>query len=143
IEVVIAAVILAVSGLAVLALVDSASRNNYRAEQSQVVNDQLQREMEAIRELPYNQVALTSTPTHSTDPTNPNFRVSGNQFNINRTGSANNETLVVNGGTAPQDSSTVAGGTVNPGPTSFQSGNVTGKVYRYVTWEQDTACNNC
>src|SRR5206468_9799815 len=83
VEVAIAAVILVVSGLAVLGLVDAASRNDFRATQSQVVNDRLQQEMEAIKELPYNQVALTGAPPHSPDSTNPNFRVTGTQFNVN------------------------------------------------------------
>ena len=143
VEVMIAALILVVSGIAVLGLLDSATRNNFRAEQSQVVNDQLQQEMEKVKQLPYNQVALTSTPTHSNVATNPNARIAGSTFNTARSGSGNYEDLVVNGGADKEGTGTISGGTVSPGPTSFQSGDVSGQVYRYVTWEQDPSCGNC
>jgi Tfp pilus assembly protein PilV len=143
VEVMIAGVILVVSGIAVLGLLDSASRNNYRAAQSQVVNDQLQQEMEKVKRLPYDQLALTAAPTQSTDPANPNSRVTGTTFNVNKSGAANYEDLAVNGGADKEAAGTLSGGTVDPGPTSFQSGDVKGKVYRYVTWEQDPSCGNC
>jgi Tfp pilus assembly protein PilV len=143
VEVMVAALILVVSGIALLGLVDSATRNNFRAQQSQIVNDQLQQEIERIRQLPYDEVALTSTPTHSDDSNNPNSRIAGTTFNINRSGAANYEDLLVNGGADKEGSDTISGGTVAPGPTSFQSGDVSGQVYRYVTWEQDPSCGNC
>ncbi len=31
-------------------------------------------------------------------------------------------------------------GSVNPGPTSFTSGDVSGKIYRYVVWRDDPNC---
>jgi type II secretory pathway pseudopilin PulG len=145
VEVVVAVVILILSGLAVLALIDAANRNNFRAEQSQVVNNRLQQEMEKIKGLPYFQVALTGLPTGTGDP---NSRVSGTQFNVNRDGSSNYEELIRNGGRAPSvaqgsDNSLVAGGTVAPGPTPFDTGNITGKIYRYITWQQASSCSNC
>ena len=143
IEVVIAAVILAISGLAVLGMVNAASRNNFRTEQSQVVNDRLQQEMETIKQLPYSQVALSSLPPHSNNSNDPNNRVSGTQFNISKTGPANTQGLVYNGGTDQEGSGSVGGGTLSPGPTAFASGDVKGKIYRYVTWEQDPSCGNC
>jgi Tfp pilus assembly protein PilV len=148
IEVTVAAVLLAIGALAVLGLVSAANRNNYRATQSQVVNDRLQKEMEAIKGLPYFQVALSRAPSPPSDSSDPNNRVSGTTFNVNGSGSANYETLVRNGARAPSvaqgsDNSLVAGGTVDPGPTPFVSGNVHGNVYRYVTWERDPNCNNC
>jgi hypothetical protein len=143
VEVAIAAIILVISGLAVLGLVDAASRNDYRATQSQVVNDRLQQEMEAIKQLPYKQVALTGLPTHSNTSSNPNSRVTGTTFNVNASGSASYEDLAYNGGPDNEGTGSLGGGTVAPGPSPFQSGNVKGSIYRYVTWEQDPACNNC
>jgi Tfp pilus assembly protein PilE len=144
VEVVVAALIVAITAVAVFAAVDAASRNTFRAQQSQVVNDRLQLEMGKLKQLPYAQLALTSSPVHSTDPKNPNFRVSGTQFNINASGAANNESLVVNGGPSHDPNvTTVTGGTVDPGPTPYQSGDVKGSIYRYVTWQQDTSCSSC
>src|SRR5919106_6244834 len=80
-EVMIAALILAASSLAVLNLVASGARTNYRAEQSQVVSDRLQSEMEKIKQLASNadfdRIALTASPAHSTDVNDPAFRASG------------------------------------------------------------------
>ena len=99
--------------------------------------------MEAVKQLPYDQLALGSLPAHSSAANDPNSRVSGDQFNVNASGAAKYEDLVYNGGTSPEAGGTVSGGTVDPGPTPFQSGDVKGNVYRYVTWEQDSACGNC
>jgi Tfp pilus assembly protein PilV len=151
IEVVVAALLLAISALAILGLVDSASRSNYRAQQSQVVSDRLQQEMESIKQLPYAQVALTAAPAPSNDPTSPNSRVSGAQFNVDRTGAVSDWNLVYNGGhsnetggalpTCSADPSKC--GKLDPGPTPFQSGNVKGQIYRYVVWEPQAGCTNC
>jgi hypothetical protein len=148
IEVTIAAMLLAISSLAVLGLVDAANRNNFRSEQSQIVNDILQREMEAIKQRPYFEVALSGVPASSGDPQDPDFRVEGATFNVNQTGAANYQGLVYNNGRAPSvsqgsDGSLVAGGTVDPGPSPFESGNIKGDIHRYITWERDAACDNC
>ena len=101
VEVLVAALIVVISGLAVLAAVDAASRNTFRAQQNQVLNDRLQSEMGKIKQLQYTQIALTSAPAHSTDPASPSYRVSGTQFNItlpqNPPATAVNEPLVYNG----------------------------------------------
>ncbi len=130
-------------GIAVLGLVDGASRNNFRAEQSQVVNDRLQQEMEKIKQLPYDQLALTSMPTHSErrqQPQLPGRRAPPSTS----TRAAQPTTRTWSSTAAPHEGAgTVSGGTVDPGPTPFQSGDVKGQVYRYVTWEQDPSCGNC
>lgn len=146
VEVIIAALIVAVTALAVLSAVDAATRNTFRAQQSQALNSRLQSEIEKIKQLPYGQVALTSAPSHATDPKDPNYRVSGTQFNIASSPNAPavNQSLVYNGGVShDQGISTVSAGTVAPGPTPFQSGGVKGKIYRYVTWQQDASCTSC
>ena len=142
VEVLIAAVLLAITAIAVFGLVDAASRNNYRSQQSQVVNDRLQQEMEKLKQVPYDQLALTSVPAHSSVSSDPNSRVSGTTFNVSPSGS-NYEGLVYNGGNSQESGGTVSGGTLDPGPTSFQDGDVKGSIYRYVTWEHDDACGNC
>ena len=81
-----------------LSLVDASSRNTYRAEQSQVIVNQLQTEMEKIKRIPFEEVAMTAAPTHSTDPTDPSWRVSGNQFATLPNGTGLRP-MVVNGGT--------------------------------------------
>ncbi len=149
VEVLVAALIASLMGLAVLGIVNAATTQDFRARQSQVVNDVLQQEMEKIKQLPYGQVALTGAPQHSTDPASPNYRVSGTTFNVNRSGSASYWNLVYNGGhnsegdASGQNGVTVSGGAIDPGPTPFSSGGVSGKIYRYVVWMPEAGCTNC
>lgn len=143
VEAVVAMMLLVMGALATFGLLDTAAHNTLRAQQSQVLNDRLQGEIETISQLPYNQVGLTSAPSHSSTATDPNFRVSGATFATNKDGSGI-EALDYNGGTShDQGISTVSGGTINPGPTTFTTGDVSGTLYRYVTWRQDTTCTNC
>jgi hypothetical protein len=121
VEVVVAGMILVVGSLGVLGMVDTATRNTFRAEQSQTLNNVLQREMERIRELPYDDVALAALPAHESGGNNPDSRVAGTSFYVKR-----NET-----GLRPM----VSGGAVTAGPEPFQVENVKGSIYRYVVWD--------
>lgn len=142
VEVVVAALLVALSALGVMGLVDTASRNNFRAEQSQVVSDRLQQEMEAIKRLPYTQVALTALPQEAASAADPDSRVRGAEFNVNRSGASAYWNLVYNGGHSNETGRTVSGGTIQPAST-FEVGNVRGTVYRYVVWKPNVECSNC
>jgi hypothetical protein len=130
VEVIVAGMILVVGSLGVLGMVDAASRNTFRVEQSQTVANVLQREMEEIRGLPYEQVALTTLPAHASDESNPNWRVEGTAFYTNRSGTALKPL--------------VSGGSVAAGPESFEVEDVKGSIYRYVVWDNcpSSLCND-
>jgi hypothetical protein len=134
VEVVVAGLILVLGAVGVLGVVDAATRNTFRAEQSQVVSNVLQVEMEELRQLPYEELALTTPlPVHSSDTANPNSRVvSGTFFYTGRNGTGL-KPLVYNGSSNKGDP--VEGGTVAPGPTPFTVGDVKGQIYRYVVWD--------
>ena len=138
IEVVVAALILIMGSLAVLTLVDTAAKSTYRAEQGQVVSDRLQQELEEIKNLPYDEVALTGLPADTSNTAIPSWRVSGSSFASTQTGGGM-QPLVVNGG-ALYAGGTIAGGVVNPAPETFDSGDISGTIYRFVTWEDDPSC---
>ncbi len=138
IEVVIAIFLLMLGSLTILSLVDASARNNYRVEQSQVAVNQLEAELERIKQLPYNEVALTSAPASSGDPDQPASRVSGAQFALERDGT-DLRPLVVNGSTL-EEGGTVSGGTLSATPTPFRSGDIAGTISRYVVWVNDTRC---
>ena len=121
VEVIVAGMILVVGSLGVLGMVDASTRNTFRVEQSQTVANLLQREMEEIKELPYDEIALTTQPSQVSDEDDPNSRVAGTAFYTNRNGT----------GLKPL----VAGGSVVPGPESFEVEDVKGSVYRYVVWD--------
>jgi hypothetical protein len=132
-EVMVAALILAFSSIAVLNLVASGARTNYRAEQSQVVSDRLQQEMEQIKQLAdvanYNRIALAAAPPQSTDPNDPGSRVSGTSYAVNRDGTGLQPMVFDIGGVPP-----VSG---------FTNGDVHGTIHRFVVWEPDPACELC
>lgn len=138
VEVLVAGLILVVGSLALLALVDTAARSTFRAEQGQVISDKLQQEMEAIKQLPYNEIALTSVPVDTADTKDPRWRISGTTFAVQQNGGTPLP-LVYNGGTL-YAGGTVTGGAVNPGPTPFQSGDIKGNIYRFVSWEDAPNC---
>lgn len=133
-EVMIASLILAASSLAVLNLVATGARTNYRAEQSQVVSDRLQSELEKVKQLAdnanYDRIALSSAPAHSVDVNNPDNRVSGTSYNVAANGSQL-QPMVIDGA-----------GDVSP-TDHFTVGDVGFTIHRFVTWEPDTACEDC
>jgi hypothetical protein len=139
VEVLVAAVIMIVGGLAVLQVVDATARNNYRAEQSQVVSNRLQEEMEKIKQLPFDQIALTAIPADTFDTTDPRWRTSGTNFAVTQQGGSP-QPLVYNGG-ALYGGGSVEGGTIDPTPIMFTSGDVHGTIHRFVVWDNDDSCS--
>lgn len=125
VEVIVAGMIMVVGGLGVLGMVDVSSRNTFRAEQSQVVSNVLQREMEAIKGRPYEEIALmTPLPMQEGGENNPNSRIAASAFDVDRSQAAQDLMPLV------------SGGTVAPGPTSFAVEDVSGTIYRYVVWDE-------
>jgi len=133
VEVVVAGLLLVVSGLGVLGIVDAATRNTFRAEQSQVVANVLQAEMEKLKQLPYSEVALTELPVHSGGQNDPDSRVANTTFFYTGRDGTGLKPLVFNG--AANGAETIEGGTVESGPEPFQVENVKGEIYRYVVWD--------
>ena len=138
IEGIVAALLVALVSLAVMTAFDTARRATFRSEQSQVATDRAQQELEAIRALGYESVALTSAPSGSSDENDPRFRVSGSDYALSRDGT-DPQPLVIEGG-ALYDSGVVEGAAVDPGPTPFTSGDISGEIYRFVTWRDDPNC---
>jgi hypothetical protein len=136
VEAVVASLLLVLGALATLQLFDAATRNNFRAEQSQSVNNRLQAELEKIRTKPYAEIGMTSNPGHSSDANNPRWRISGATYAIGRDG-GHLRPMVVNGVDG------YSGGTVAPGPTPFTVGDISGSIYRFVTWAPLTDCAGC
>lgn len=132
VELLVAVLMLVLTALATFSLLDVGTRTTFRAEESQAMLNVAQREMEELRSLDYEELALTAQPGSDPDPDHPLNRVSGSTFDLGD-GSAPAE-LVVNGAGG------VSGGTVDPGPEAFQSGDISGEVYRFVVWRDDPGC---
>jgi prepilin-type N-terminal cleavage/methylation domain-containing protein len=133
IEVLIAVAIMSFGVAATMRVFGVAGRTTVRAQQHQVAVQQAQAELDRIAALSYGELALTSTPASSSDPKNPGNRVSGTSFAVR---SDLSELLVLT-------PSTGATAKVEPGPEPFAVGTggatVTGNLYRYVTW-RDESC---
>lgn len=140
IEVLVAAMILVLGAIATFGILASATIDSQRAKATQIALDKAQEEMEALRSLSDEELALTTTPPHSSEEGNPDYRVSNGKFAIKRGGTPSEyKELVVNGGVL-YPSETISQGTVSPGPTSFTSGDVSGKIYHYIVWRNDPSC---
>jgi type II secretory pathway pseudopilin PulG len=132
-EVVVAALVLTLGSLAVLSLLGATVKNSYRAEQSQVVNNRLQDEMEKVQQLAdndnYDRIALSQAPAPSSDPNNPASRVSGTSYAVNRNGTGL-QPMVFDGGGLPPVTTFSSG----------SSGDVRGTIHRFVVTEPSSAC---
>jgi prepilin-type N-terminal cleavage/methylation domain-containing protein len=127
VEILVAILIVAIASLATFALLSDATRNAQRAKASQVAVEYAEQELEYLRSLKYTQLAMTTAPTHSSNTESPNYRVFENTFALRRSPVGDPGNMVLNG-------------TIDPGPTEFSSGDVTGKIYRYIVWHNDESC---
>jgi type II secretory pathway pseudopilin PulG len=145
IEVVVASLVLVLGAMATFGLLSSATRNTQRAKGTQVALDRAQQELEALRGLSSEELAMTETPPHSTNPLSPNYRVNAanGTFALVREPPGEYRKMVVNGypfyGGSGEEG-TIKGGVIDPGPIPFVSGDVSGNIYRYVVWIDDASC---
>jgi prepilin-type N-terminal cleavage/methylation domain-containing protein len=144
VEMLVAMAVLLVGIVAAFGVFASSKNASLVAQRHEVAVHQAQREMERLRAFTYTELGLTSLPSHSTDPNNPNYRVQpGDQFR-----SKTNPAPCGGGGQPPcnVDEDLVSAGLIEPGPTHFYVGEtgaaVTGDVYRYITW-RDENCVTC
>lgn len=143
VEVLIAALILVVGAIATFGVLASATVDTQRAKATQIATDRAQQEMEALRSLSDEELALTAMPPPSSDPGNPDYRVnSAGTFAINRATPPTEYKEVVRNGGSFYGGGEISTGKVSPGPTSFTSGDVKGEVYRYIVWRNDASCSS-
>jgi Tfp pilus assembly protein PilV len=133
IEVLVAAVVLVAGAGAAFGLLGAATKNAQRAKATQVSLDLAQEELERLHSLPYERLALNSPPASSSDPLDPGYRVSGEQFALQRSPVGDYDTLAMNTetGIAPE-SEFFSGDT--------EHGGIKGTLYRYVVWRNDPTC---
>jgi prepilin-type N-terminal cleavage/methylation domain-containing protein len=144
IEVLVAILIVSIASMTTFTLMSSATRNSQRAEASQVALEYAEQELELLRSMEDKTLALTASPSTSSNPNSPNSRVNNGTFALTRQPRGNYRNLVVNGGSL-YGGGHITTGTVAPGPTKFTSGDVSGRVYRYIVWRNDEKCSetNC
>jgi type II secretory pathway pseudopilin PulG len=126
IEALVAATVTTVGIGTAMGVFGSSQRATVQSQRHEVAVQQAQAELDKLRLLSYDKIALTDWPGTSSDPNDPRSRVSGTNLQVKQD---LQEALVVD----PQ-------GSVNPGPTAFAVGDgagVTGKIYRFVTWRDE------
>ncbi len=141
IEVLVAALILALSSAALFGVLAASTRNGARAKATQIALDRAQEEMEKLHSLSYEELVLTKAPQPSANALSPNNRVNGSNgtFALQREPQEEFAPMVVEGGPI-WGGGTVGEGLVKPGPIAFENGDVKGKLYRYIVWRNDKSC---
>jgi hypothetical protein len=134
IEVSIAAMVLVVAVFAILEAIIQSGRLSHSSQRKEQGIAYGQRQVEQIRSLGFSSVALSGTPAHESDaydhPRTPNYYVSdGPPRCFTLKASYRSQTPAPGEACEPL----ITGGSVDPGPATFNANGTTGKVYRYVT----------
>jgi hypothetical protein len=144
VEVLVAAVILVIGALTTFGLLSAATRNTERAKATQVALDLAQQELEALRSLHNDELALKRYPPASSDELDPNYRVNASlgTFALEREPRGSYRKLVVIGGEIQgEPEKSIEEGVVEPSEP-FEVGDVSGTIHRYVVWRNDEACGS-
>jgi prepilin-type N-terminal cleavage/methylation domain-containing protein len=132
IEVVVALAVLTTGVLVTVGGFNTSRRLSLVSERHAAMAHRAQLEIERLESIAYSQVGLTSAPSTSTDPTNPDYYVAAGSpptFQWNRT-AGSSETVDVD----------ATNGTVAPVQT-WSEGLLSGQVYDFVTWTTDPKCS--
>ncbi len=111
---------------------ESSQRLSLVSERHAAMAHVAQREIERVEGIAYSQVGLTSTPSRSTDNTNPDYYVATGPpptFEWDRVGDV----------TEPLDVDST-NGTITP-VQSWSEGQLSGQIYDFVTWATDPKCS--
>jgi hypothetical protein len=131
VEIVIAIAVLTTGIMGMVMGFDTSRRLSLVSERHTTMAHVAQKEIERVEGIPYSQIGLTSAPSFSTDPTNPDYYVAAGSpptFRWDRT-SSTSENLDVD----------TSGGTVAP-VQSWSEGLLSGQIYDFVTWSSDPKC---
>jgi prepilin-type N-terminal cleavage/methylation domain-containing protein len=130
IELLVAAVLVAVGVLALFSVLDGARHLVTTSEKNDVAAHQGEAEIERILALDYGTVALTAAPTHSATTTDPDFYVQASgayQWDQSATPKPADPMVV----------DPTAGSLTHVSTWSDGQSRLSGSIYRYVTWVDD------
>ncbi|HEX8207776.1 MAG TPA: prepilin-type N-terminal cleavage/methylation domain-containing protein [Solirubrobacteraceae bacterium] len=125
IELMVAAMICAVGTIATIGVLDQSRASSVKSEKRDAMAHQAEREMERLMELPWNNLAHSSSPVSSATAGSPASYVSGANYKYDRNNPTAMEQLVVS----------AANGQVSPTYDTWNDAQtrITGRTYRYVT----------
>jgi prepilin-type N-terminal cleavage/methylation domain-containing protein len=147
VELLAAIVVVAFGLIASMGAFDSSARLTTVGHKQEAAVQVGEREVEAVLALGYSNIGLSgSLPSASTEPNNPNYYVSGEQYEWDWTNTSRKERFCAAASASPY----TCAANVSPGPTAWSSSSVSGQIYRYVTWVPDNDwasatehCVNC
>lgn len=135
VELLAAVLILTVGLLGLIGAFDSARKLNLLSERRTSMAHRAQLEIERLQAEPYEKLAMTSAPTHSSTITNPDFYVKeGTTKYQYGEKAAEEEQLVVSSGGAISPSPKERKCSNVVGACEWSDGEVSGNVYDFVTW---------
>jgi prepilin-type N-terminal cleavage/methylation domain-containing protein len=132
IELMVAIAVLIVGIMGTFVAFEASQRLSLVSERHATMAHIAQREIERVEGIAYSKVALTSTPSTSSDPTNPDYYVvagSPPSFKWDR----------LSASAEPVDVDSTAG-TIVP-VQSWSEGQFSGQIYDFVTWATDPKCS--
>jgi prepilin-type N-terminal cleavage/methylation domain-containing protein len=165
VEVMVAALVLAVGIAGLIGAFDSARKLSLLSERRTAMAHRAQLEIERLQIYPYSQLAMASKPSHSSEKTNPDYYVNYSSpvkctevesygcFAWNEQATGEEEALA-KGGKECLTTSEKECGWVAASPTGrkcsekvgaceWSDGLVEGTVYDFVTWHTDSSCTGC
>ncbi|MGH2878184.1 MAG: type IV pilus modification PilV family protein [Solirubrobacteraceae bacterium] len=165
VEVIVATVILTVGVLGLIATFDGARKLTLLAERRAAAAHRAQWEIEKLQAQAYAELAMTSTPAHSSEATNPDHYVDYNSplvctevekggcYAANSEKLTEEEPLVVYAqecdSTHKEKCGIVTGSPVGKscstnaiGSCEWKDGKTSGYVYDFITWHNDEVCKN-
>ncbi len=164
IEVLIAALVLAVGILGLAGAFDSARRLTLLSERRTAMAHRAQLELERLQTYSYKELAMAAAPAHSSEKTNPDYYVNSAPASCtnendgcyawNGESTGEEETLVYAKNGECTKAVTTECGVVAASPgerkcseavgaCKWSSGLVEGNVYDFVTWHTDSKCTGC
>lgn len=135
IELSLAALLASTAILGVIGVLDTSRKLATLAERKQAAAHVGEQEVERVRARDYGAVALSAAPVHSNDSSSPDFYVNGGATPTYQWNQKPGAT-----GTTTEPLAVDAAKGMDPAPVAWNSGGMTGKLYRYVTWADDPAC---
>jgi prepilin-type N-terminal cleavage/methylation domain-containing protein len=141
IEVLVAAVVLTTGILGLIGAFNSARNLTLSSERRTSIAHRAQQEIERLQTVPYAELAMTSTPLHSTETSNPDYYVNGTKYQWDPQVASTEELVSATSTPAACESTPQEGcGVVSGARTAWSDGVLSGYVYDFVTWHGDGHC---
>jgi len=153
VEVLAAVLVLTVGIIGLIGAFDSARKLTLLSERRTSMAHRAQLEIERLQAIPYSELSMSSTPTHSAETTNPDYYVKEGSPTEYQYGAVSTEAELLAVAKSGECTSMVKTecGVISTSPTGrecsqkvgaceWKDGLISGNVYDFVTWHTDKNC---